>query len=773
MLAALHPEASFADEGHMEAALRPSRPASHAIDALASVARQRPVDAIERALAAARELLGMELAYLTESTEDEFRFHALDGDAEQFGNPRADARIPRRETLCDRMLSGSIGNVIPDVAEAPDALGATGSPGVSAYVGVPVRLEDGTVYGSLCCVSAQATPDLRERDARLLEVLARIIADQIERERDQRRTLRLRGEASAGQALLAALKARERYTAEHSEAVVELAIAVADKLRLPEDQVIEVGQVALLHDVGKLGVPESILQKPGELDAAEWRIMRSHSEIGERVVASIASLTHLAPAVRAEHERWDGTGYPDRLAGERIPLASRICLACDAWHAMTSDRPYRAALSQAKARAELERNAGTQFCPHTVEALLAVLRGKPRCAGPATVPAAEPAQPESELRALIAVAGAVAAAHRLEDVLEVVAEETRRVVGASSVSISRWEREHNRVQTLINVGELGPGEERFPTQESYDLADFPLAARLLSEGESYVIAGGDSQLGTHDRQLLDALGKSSYIGVPVIFDGRTWGKLETFANVGTMPFTRRHVPFLEAIAGQVGAAIGRAELFSRVNALAYADPLTGLGNRRALDQLLEPAVERGGPLAIAFCDLDRLKLINDSLGHEAGDRAIRRTADALAGAAHSRAGAHVYRVGGDEFCVVLVGAGTATAVELATEAGRTLALGDAPLALSCGVAELRPGASPKDLFRAADAAQYVAKREGRGRVVVFTDEPAAAPLPGRRARRDRTLAETTTLAERLLAAIEDAPHAERAAHLAQALDDAA
>ncbi|MBA3407710.1 MAG: GAF domain-containing protein, partial [Solirubrobacterales bacterium] len=573
----------------MEAALRPGRPDSRALDALASVARERPDNAIERALAAARELLGMELAYLTESTEEEFRFHALDGNAEQFGNPHSDGRIPRRETLCDRMLRGSIGNVIPDVAQAPDALGATGSPGVSAYVGVPVRLEDGTVYGSLCCVSAQATPDLRERDARLLEVLARIIADQIDRERDQRRTLRLRGEASAGQALLAALKARERYTAEHSEAVVELATAVAEKLRLSENELIEVAQVALLHDVGKLGVPEAILQKPGELDAAEWRIMRTHSAIGERVVGSIASLRHLAPAVRAEHERWDGRGYPDGLVGDAIPLASRICLACDAWHAMTSDRPYRDALSPATARLELEHNAGTQFCPDTVAALLGVLDGG---SGPVTIASAPPdapAQPESELRALITVAAAVAAAHRLEDVLEVVAEETCRVVGASSVSISRWEREHNRVQTLINVGELGPDEERFPAQERYDLADYPLAARLLSEGESYVIAGDDYQLGPHDRQLLDALGKGSYIGVPVVFDGRTWGKLETFANVGAMPFTRRHVPFLEAIAGQVGAAIGRAELFSRVNALAYADPLTGLGNRRALDQLLEPA----------------------------------------------------------------------------------------------------------------------------------------------------------------------------------------
>jgi diguanylate cyclase (GGDEF)-like protein len=386
----------------------------------------------------------------------------------------------------------------------------------------------------------------------------------------------------------------------------------------------------------------------------------------------------------------------------------------------------------------------------------------------------EPAQPESELRALIAVAASVAAAHRLEDVLEVVAEETCRVVGASSVSISRWERHHNRVQTLINVGELGPGEERFPAQETYDLADYPLAALLLSEGASYVIAGSDADLGPHDRQLLEALGKSSYIGVPVIFDGRTWGKLETFADVGATPFTRRHVPFLEAIAGQVGAAIVRAELFSRVNALAYADPLTGLGNRRALDQLLEPAVERGGGLAIAFCDLDRLKLINDSLGHDAGDRAIRRVADALAAAARSHSRAHVYRVGGDEFCVVLEGAGSASAVELATAAGRSLAQGDAPLALSCGVAELRTGESPKDLLRAADAAQYVAKREGRGRVVVATGEPpAVVPPGGRRARRDRTLAETNALAERLLAAIEDAPPAERGARLAHALDSTA
>ena len=756
---------------HMDGILRMVRPVPSALDALAGVARDGAGAGIERSLAAARELLGMRLAYLTEAGEDAFRFHALDGDAAPFGGPSAGVHVPRANTLCDRMLRGRIVGPVPDVSRAPAAQGAAGSPGVAAYVGVPVRLPDGTVYGTLCCVSDEPAPALSDRDTRLLEVFARLIGDQIARERHQRRSLRLEGEATAGQALLAALKARERYTAEHSEAVVELSTAVAHALGLADEDVVQVAQVALLHDVGKLGVPEAILQKPGALSDAEWRIVRAHPAIGERVVASIPSLAHLAPAVRAEHERWDGKGYPDGLAGTEIPLASRICLACDAWHAMTSDRPYRAALPADAARAELLGGAGSQFCPETVDALLSVLDGRPVGARALPEPAStdRTAQPESELRALIAVAGAVAAAHRLEDVLEVVAEETRRVVGASSVSISRWEREHERVRTLINVGELGPGEERFPIGETYELADYPLAARLLRDGESYVVSRGDEGLGPADRQLLDALDKGSYIGVPVIFDGRTWGKLEAFANVGAVPFTRRHVPFLEAIAGQVGAAIGRAELFSRVNALAYADPLTGLGNRRALDDRLEAAVERGGPLAIAFCDLDGLKRINDGQGHEAGDRAIRRAADALAAAGEGRPGASVYRVGGDEFCLVLEGGDAAGAAALAADASAALADGADPLSLSCGAAALRPGTRPGDLFRAADAAQYEAKRTGRGVVVAGDDLPPAAPAVDRRAHRDRSCDETRALAEQLLADLAALPDAERAGHLARAL----
>jgi len=122
--------------------------------------------------------------------------------------------------------------------------------------------------------------------------------------------------------------------------------------------------------VGKIGVGEAILDKPGPLEDAEWEIVRTHPAIGGRIVASAQGLAHLAPAVRAVHERWDGRGYPDGLSGEDIPVASRIAFVCGAFRAMTSERPYREALGADPALRELERNAGSQFCPRAVGALV-------------------------------------------------------------------------------------------------------------------------------------------------------------------------------------------------------------------------------------------------------------------------------------------------------------------------------------------------------------------------------------------------------------------
>jgi HD-GYP domain-containing protein (c-di-GMP phosphodiesterase class II) len=147
-------------------------------------------------------------------------------------------------------------------------------------------------------------------------------------------------------------------------------------MALDPDEVGRVRMAALLHDIGKVGIPDEILHKPGKLDDREWELMRQHPVIGERILRMIPGLGAIARIVRHEHERWDGGGYPDGLVGAATPLGSRIILACDAYHAMTSDRPYRAAMPHAEAMAELTRNSGTQFDPEVVQALIGYLYGR-------------------------------------------------------------------------------------------------------------------------------------------------------------------------------------------------------------------------------------------------------------------------------------------------------------------------------------------------------------------------------------------------------------
>ena len=178
---------------------------------------------------------------------------------------------------------------------------------------------------------------------------------------------------AAVQALAAAIEARDNYTADHSDQVVRLATGAAMLLGLTADAAARVGHGALLHDVGKLGIPHEILRKDGSLDDAEWSVMVQHPVIGEGILRRLPQLASLARIVRHEHEHWDGTGYPDGLAGEQIPIGSRIILACDAYAAMITERPYRLALTAADAKAELRTRAGTQFDPDVVEALLDLL----------------------------------------------------------------------------------------------------------------------------------------------------------------------------------------------------------------------------------------------------------------------------------------------------------------------------------------------------------------------------------------------------------------
>jgi putative nucleotidyltransferase with HDIG domain len=170
-----------------------------------------------------------------------------------------------------------------------------------------------------------------------------------------------------------ALEAKDAVTSQHTEEVVRLAVSVAAELDLDLEGVRNVELGAVLHDIGKVRVPESILNKPGPLDDEEWVIMKTHPEVGEHILRPIRSLQAILPIVRHHHERWDGGGYPDGLSGRAIPLGARIVAVCDAYRAMTEDRPYRQALSSETARGELQEGAGTQFDPECVEALVAAL----------------------------------------------------------------------------------------------------------------------------------------------------------------------------------------------------------------------------------------------------------------------------------------------------------------------------------------------------------------------------------------------------------------
>ena len=182
-------------------------------------------------------------------------------------------------------------------------------------------------------------------------------------------------------ALAQALEAKDEYTQGHSERVAEVSVNIAKYLSLSEREVHDIWLAGLLHDIGKIGIRESVLNKPGKLDAVEWELVRRHPVVAERILCPIDELSEVIRIVRHHHERYDGTGYPDGLKGGRIPLGARILAVADAYDALTSRRPYRDALSQEEALGVIEEAAGSQFDPVIVRAFLTSLRREGPSAG--------------------------------------------------------------------------------------------------------------------------------------------------------------------------------------------------------------------------------------------------------------------------------------------------------------------------------------------------------------------------------------------------------
>ncbi|MEU7105484.1 GGDEF domain-containing protein [Streptomyces sp. NPDC046215] len=323
------------------------------------------------------------------------------------------------------------------------------------------------------------------------------------------------------------------------------------------------------------------------------------------------------------------------------------------------------------------------------------------------------------------------------------AERAMRALGGSFAAISAWEREHGRLRVLANTGELAEDEERYPADESYAVHDFPEIAGFLheewagggAEPRAWVESAAEPDEGpggrrdAYRRQRVDALrrrGRGCCVVAPIVLHGRAWGELYVARPPGAPAFGRADADFATVLAAVAAAGIAQTERLEEVRRLAFTDPLTGLGNRRAVDARLDEAVERhvveGVVVSLVVCDLNGLKRVNDTLGHAVGDRLLERFGSVLSLCGAMLPGTLAARLGGDEFCLLTVGPPADEVVRVAGELCRRaleLELGEG---VACGVAStgdpIGTVGSARRLFRLADAAQYRAKAARAAQPVV-------------------------------------------------------
>jgi len=286
-------------------------------------------------------------------------------EAETGHSPELTAELATRNLPADALRRDS-DPYITEPAEYEPVIGAGGVPG-GRYAVAPFEV-DGRAG---CIVALVERENFGDRELRLLGGLAHqaklAIANASSYEGLERTFV------STVEALANALEANDEYTSRHARSISDLSLRVGEALGLDERTLKQLELGALLHDIGKIGIPSDILSKPGRLTATERKLVQTHPELGERIIAPIDRLQSVCPIVRHCHERWDGAGYPDGISGEDIPLESRIIFVCDAYHAMTTDRPYRRRISHREALRRLAEGAGTQFDPRVLEVALRVL----------------------------------------------------------------------------------------------------------------------------------------------------------------------------------------------------------------------------------------------------------------------------------------------------------------------------------------------------------------------------------------------------------------
>ncbi|HEX2377319.1 MAG TPA: HD domain-containing phosphohydrolase [Gaiellales bacterium] len=268
--------------------------------------------------------------------------------------------------------------VLNELVEASTTIGDGGDPAEHAFLadmGFKASLLAPLVMGTSACGLIELLDTRRRVFTAEERQFCRLLADQagiVLGAAQMAETIEEQHVATVA-ALAAALEAKDAYTGGHAQTIAEFAVQVGEELGLNGRELKAVRMGALLHDVGKIGIPEAILNKPGPLTDAEFTVMKQHTVIGADIISGIPGMDEVVALVRWSHERWDGGGYPDGLSGVDIPRGACVIAVCDAYHAMTEDRVYRKALSVEGAFNELRRCTGTQFMPAAVDALEAVV----------------------------------------------------------------------------------------------------------------------------------------------------------------------------------------------------------------------------------------------------------------------------------------------------------------------------------------------------------------------------------------------------------------
>lgn len=528
------------------------------------------------------------------------------------------------------------------------------------------------------------------------------------------------------QALCSAIAAKNTHERDHVERVEMLCRLIAEHMGLDKDTVDGICVAAVLHDVGKLGVPDHILLKPGPLDPEEFIKTSNHAALGGQIVEQVRYPWPIVDMVRHHHEKYDGSGYPDKLAGEAIPLGARIIAVAEVYESLISDRCYRPGWPRKQALEHIKGLSGTHFDPKVVDALIQV-EPQMACAnksdtdvfagqGSERHTAADLiAQSSRELVALFEIGETISSTLQLEEVLDLLTHKTLRMTRATASAVFLVDR--SKPDVFLARSSAGRYKEI-------------LAGARVQRGvgtSGAVVANAQPYLGKYDPADLhfDSPGNAprfkSCLVVPIVSFGRVVGSINLYGCCANT-FTHDDLRTMTAVAHQAALAVHNARAFEAVRDSASKDPLTGLHNNRYLRVYLDQEVSRasrlGELLSVMQVDLDNFKAVNDNLGHQEGDVVLKDAAGILR--RQLRSYDLAARAGGDEFVVVLPGASAESAghaaLRIRAAFDRYIKARPELKALDFGVSigsATFPveGNSAESLLAAADKRMYADKRE--------------------------------------------------------------